>query len=73
MLIKNTQKDALKSNLTLDEFAQAMQSLDLLSVPAEKRKRAIMDHLAGIMIESVYDRRAAVELAAARIMRAKRP
>ena len=73
MLIKNTQKDALKSNLTLDEFAQAMQSLDLLSVPAEKRKRAIMDHLAGIMIESVYDRRAAVELAAARIMRAKQP
>ena len=70
-MIKNMQKEALLSNLSLDEFAQAMQALDLLSIPEEKRKRAIMDHLAGIMIESVYDRRAAVELAAARIMRAK--
>ena len=71
MLIKNTQKDALTTNMTLNEFAKAMQALDLASIPAENRKRAIMDHLAGIMVEEVHDRRAAVELAAARIMRAR--
>lgn len=71
MLIKNAQKDALTTDMTLDEFAAAMKALDLESIPAHKRRRAIMDHLAGIMIEEIHDRSAAIELAAARVMRAK--
>jgi hypothetical protein len=72
MLIKNTQKEVLTTDLSLNDFAKAMQAIDLSSIPTEKRKRALMDHLAGIMIDTVHDRSAAVEIAVARVMHAKR-
>lgn len=71
-MIRNPQRDALRSTITDVEFAKAMAALDLTSVPPEKRAAAILDHMAGIMIETVVDRSAAIELASARLMRFRR-
>lgn len=69
MIIKNQQKDALQSSMTLQEFGKAMSALDLQSIPAEHRKAAIMDHLAKIMIQKIHDRPMAADLSAAYLMR----
>lgn len=71
MIIKNQQKDALPSSMTLQEFGQAMSALDLQSIPPEHRKAALMDHLAKIMIEKIHDRPMAADLASAYLMRRK--
>ena len=55
MLIKNSQKDRLQSKLTLSEFANAMKQQDLSSVPPEKRKDAIFDHLMSVMADGIHD------------------
>lgn len=45
-----------------------MKSLNLADIPPENRRAALADHLAMIMIDSIHDRRQAVELASARVM-----
>ena len=72
MLIKNTQRDALPSSITPQELGQAMQQLDLTSIPPHKRKAAIRDHLMRIMADTIHDRSAAIELHAARYLHQKR-
>lgn len=69
MIIKNTQKDALPSSMTLQEFGQAMSALDLSSIPPHGRKQAVLDHLAKIMIQKIHDRPMAADLSAAYLMR----
>lgn len=71
MQIINRQKDALKTSLSLTDFGKAMAQLDLSSVAPEKRRQAIMDHLAKIMIGTIHDRDKAAELAAARLLHLK--
>ena len=55
MQIKNRQKDSLPSELSLYEFAHAMQQQDLSTVPPEKRKAAIFDHFMTVMAHSIRD------------------
>ena len=55
MLIKNQQKDAIPSTLSLAEFAHAMKQVDLSTVPAEKRSAAIFDHFMSVMANNVTD------------------
>lgn len=69
MIIKNQQKDALPSSMTLQEFGKAMSALDLQSIPPERRKAALMDHLAKIMIQKIHDRQTAADISAAYLMR----
>ena len=56
MKINNKQADALESNMTTEELGQAMNQLDLSSVPPHKRKSAVMDHLMRIMAQSILDK-----------------
>lgn len=48
-----------------------MSQLNLAQIPPENRKRAIMDHLARIMVGTIHDRSAAADLAAAILYRRK--
>jgi hypothetical protein len=70
-MIINHEKQRLSSNLTLNQFAQAMRQLDLSAVAPENRSKAIQDHLAHIMIHSIHDRTQAAELVAARLLHLK--
>lgn len=45
-----------------------MKQLDLKAIPPENRRAALADHLAKIMIDTIHDRRQAVELASARVI-----
>ena len=71
-LVRNTQREALTSTLTVDELGKAMAQLDLSTTPPHKRADAIRDHLLRIMAETIHDRTTAVEIHAARHMRAQR-
>lgn len=55
--------------MTLQEFGTAMSALDLQSVSPENRKKALMDHLAKIMIQKIHDRTTAADIAAAYLLR----
>lgn len=72
MLIKNRQRDALPSNITPHQLGQAMQQLDLSTVPPHKRAQAIKDHLMRIVADSIHDRQTAFEIHASRILRQTR-
>jgi hypothetical protein len=67
--VTNRQNQALQTSMTLPEFGKAMSALDLSSIPADKRKAALMDHLAKIMIQKIHDRTTAADLSAAYLMR----
>jgi len=71
MVVRNLQKDALAASLTPSSLGRAMAQLDLSSVPSEKRKAALMDHLMRIMADTIHDRSAAAEITAARLLRYK--
>ena len=71
-LVRNTQREALTSTLTVDELGKAMAHLDLSTIPHHKHADAIRDHLLRIMAETIHDRTTAVEIHAARHMRAQR-
>lgn len=70
-MIINRQKDALTTDMNLDEFGKAMAALDLSSVPLDKRPAAIRHHLMRIMVGTIHDRRVAADIAAARLLFAK--
>lgn len=72
MKVKNAQKDAHPANLTLDELGQAMSTLDLSSVPPEKRASAVLDHLARIMGETIKDPVVASEIRQSRQLHFRR-
>ena len=71
-MIRNSQAEALTSNLTPTQLGQAMQQLDLSTIPPHKRADAIRDHLMRIMADSIHDRSKATEIHAARYLHAKR-
>lgn len=71
-MISNPQKDAIPSDLSLDEFAHAMARLDLSGVAPENRGKAVMDHLIRVMIGSIHDPQTKYDLAAAQIARRRR-
>jgi hypothetical protein len=71
MKINNKQADALESNMTTEELGQAMNQLDLSSVPPHKRKSAVMDHLMRIMAQSILDKEKANEIHVSRLLRSK--
>lgn len=71
MQIKNAQKDALKTSMSLPDFGKAMSQLDLSAIPPEKRRAAIMDHLMRIMVGTIHDRSQAADIAAAILYRKK--
>lgn len=54
----------VKSTITLQEFAQAMQALDLSSVPPERHKQAVAAHFFRVMTSTMADK--AEAMAAAR-------
>jgi len=72
MLVKNPQKNALKSSITPQQFGKAMAELDLSAVPEHRKQQAVMDHLAKIMAGTIHDRSVAIEIAASRLMRLKK-
>lgn len=65
MTVRNIQKEAMPSSITLRGFGDAMASLDLSSVPPEKRRAAVFDHLIYVMSETVTDPAKAHELSEA--------
>lgn len=69
MQIHNRQTQALTSSITPAELGQAMQQLDLTSIPPHRRKAAIRDHLMRIMADTIHDRTKAFEIHASRILR----
>jgi len=71
MLVKNLQKDALKSSITPEQFGKAMSELDLSDVPEHRKQEAVMDHVAKIMAGTIHDRAVAIDLIGARLMKAK--
>ena len=71
MKIKNTQAEALPSNITPQELGKAMAQLDLSAIPEHRRPEAIMDHLMRIMADSIQDQKEAQIIHMSRIMRQK--
>lgn len=71
MKIKNQQKDAIESTITLREFANAMRQQDLSSVPPEKRTKAILDHFFTVMGDSVTDPQQKHEIRLSQALRRK--
>jgi hypothetical protein len=47
--------DQLKGNISLSEFAQAIQALDLKSIPPEKRSMAIRTRWLQVVLASISD------------------
>ncbi len=72
MLVQKTKDKFLKSSITTEQFGKAMAELDLTNVPDHRRQAAVMDHVAKIMAGTIHDREVAIELTAARLMRAKK-
>lgn len=54
-MISKAQDNFVKADLTLREFAQAMQSLDLSGVPQEKRQAAVAEHFMDLMSRHITD------------------
>ena len=71
MKVKNVQKDALESNITVAEFGSAMKQLDLESIPKERAAEAIKDHLMKIVGDTIKDKQKAQEIHISRILRRK--
>lgn len=71
MKISNKQADAIPSRMSIHEFGNAMKQLDLSSVPKHKHSQAIMDHLMGIMADSITDREKAQEIHISRLLKRK--
>ena len=69
MLIKNHRKDAIKSRITLEQFAMAMKQANLDNVPPEKRKAAVLDHLFTIMSDTVVDSGLKYEIKSSQLLR----
>ncbi|NBQ50750.1 MAG: hypothetical protein EBR05_08745 [Marivivens sp.] len=69
MAIRNIEKDALSSNISLTDFGKAMNQVDLSLVPPEKRRLAIFDHMMRIMADTVTDGTKATEIRQARLGR----
>ena len=71
MKVKNTQKDALESNLTLGQFGHAMSQLNLTDIPRERAAEAIKDHLMQVMANSIRDKEKALEIHISRLLMRK--
>ena len=69
MLIKNHRKDAIQSKITLEQFASAMKQINLESVPPEKRKAAVLDHIFTIMADTVVDSGLKYEIKSSQLLR----
>tara|TARA_B100001057_G_scaffold25136_2_gene23215 strand:- start:33536 stop:33757 length:222 start_codon:yes stop_codon:yes gene_type:complete len=69
MKVKNIQKDALESSISLGDFGNAMKQLDLESVSKEKAAEAIKDHLMKVMADTIKDKQKAQEIHISRILR----
>lgn len=72
MKVFNRQKDSLTSSITPHELGRAMSSLDLASIPPEKRHGAVMDRLASIMADTIHDRAKATEIMASHAIAQKK-
>lgn len=44
-----------KTHITVQDFAKAMQQLDLSGVPEERRQYAIAEHVHKVLTESISD------------------
>lgn len=55
MQIFNRERERAASNISLTEFARAMQGLDLSSIPPEKRRGALIERLMHVMAHSLQD------------------
>ena len=71
MKIKNIQKDALESNLTLGQFGHAMSQLNLTDIPRERAAEAIKDHLMQVMADTIKDKEKAQEIHISRLLKRK--
>lgn|GEM_PF-6640817 len=69
MTVINRQKDALTSNINLNELGKAMSQLDTSDIPLHNRKAAVFDHLMRVMIDTVTDGPAAAKIRQARLGR----
>jgi hypothetical protein len=70
-LLTTPQTRSLPSNLTLNQFAEAMKALNLAEIPPQNRNAALMAHLARIMAASIHDRARAQDLVSAILVRAR--
>ena len=69
MAVNNLEAQRLQSNITPYELAQAMQKVDLSTVPPERRQEAVMDQLMHVMAETINDRDKAHEIEVSRALR----
>lgn len=68
-IVKNQVADALPSRISLPDLGKAMSQIDISSIPPEKRRAAVMDHLMRITAASIYDSGKAAEISASRVLR----
>ena len=61
-MVKNIQKDAAASSMTMSELGNAMSQLNLSEVPLHRHQSAVMDHFMRIMADNIHDRRLAQKI-----------
>jgi predicted DCC family thiol-disulfide oxidoreductase YuxK len=73
MKIKNRHADAIPAHITPEQFAKAISQLDLASIPPDKRRLALTEHIGRIMSETVADLDTRRHLQETRLMAASLP
>ena len=69
MAVSNLEAQRLRSNITPHQLAEAMKTIDLSSIPPERRQEAVMDKLMHVMAETIEDRDKAHEIEVSRALR----
>lgn len=67
-MIRNQQRDALPSSCSAEELSRALQSLDLPSVPPNKRPAAVLDRVMEVAAGTVTDPAKRHEIAISRLL-----
>ena len=71
MDVKNWEKDRIPSNISLEDFAKAMQQMDRNGIPKDKMVQATIDHLMRIAADNIDDKEKADEIMWSRVLYAK--
>tara|TARA_Y100000310_G_scaffold115501_1_gene114073 strand:- start:1947 stop:2216 length:270 start_codon:yes stop_codon:yes gene_type:complete len=70
-LVTNWEKDRIKSNIGIVDFAKAMQQMDRTGIPKDKMAQATIDHLMRVIADNISDKEKADEIMWSRVLYAK--
>lgn len=54
-MIRNAETQAIKSNITAEEFGRALSAIDWSSIPPEHRNRALASRILDIILTTATD------------------